>query len=84
MSKMLGIAIIYFRKNSRKVTSTFLNLVELQACIADVIVDALKQELSNRKLDIVRLVAIRTENASLMEGINNGVYPRLNTKIPHL
>lgn len=42
--KMLGIVVIYFSINDKKVVSTFLNLFELEACDAESIVNALKGE----------------------------------------
>ena len=54
-NKILGIAVIYFSKSSKKVISTFLNFITLKACITDAIVNALKQELLNRKLDLFLL-----------------------------
>ena len=68
---------MHFSKNSRKVTSTFLNLVKLEACTTDAIVDvdvdaivdviayAMKQKLSSRKLDLARPMAIGTDNVIL-------------------
>ena len=67
-------------KNSRKVTSTFLNLVELETCTVDAIVDVLRQELSNIKLDLARLIAIGTGNVNVMAQINNGVFAELKKK----
>ena len=45
VNKILGIAVIHFSKSSKKAISTFLNLIELEACTAVAIVNALKQEL---------------------------------------
>ena len=84
MNKTLKIALIYFSKSSKKVISKFLNLIELEACTADAIVNALKQELLNRKLDLAKLVAIDTDNASDMVGVNNGVFLKLKKEIPYL
>ena len=56
VNKIIGIAVIFFGKSSKKVISTFLNLIELEACTADAIVNALKQEFLNRKLDLAKLV----------------------------
>ena len=79
VNKILGIAVIYFSKSSKKVISTSLNLIELETCTADAIVYALKQELLNKKL-----VAIGTDSASVMVGVNNGVFSKLKKEIPHL
>ena len=77
VNKILGIAVIYFSKSSKKVISTFLNLIELEACTGDAIVNALKQELLNRNRDLAKLVAIGTDNAGVMVGVNNGVFLKL-------
>lgn len=82
--KMLGIVVIHFSINAKKVVSTFLNLVELEACDAESIVNALKGELKNKKLDLHNLLAIGTDNASVMIGVNNGVYQKLKKEVPSL
>ena len=77
---MLGVAIVYFSKKYNKVIYTYLCLIELDKCNADSIVKALKIELMSKQLNIKKLVAIGTDNASVMVGVHNGVYKRLKTK----
>ena len=36
------------------------------------------------KLNLQNLLAIETDNASVMVGVNNGVYAKLKVKLPHL
>ena len=82
INKMLDLAIIYFSKNSRQVTSTFSKDVELEACTVEAIFDALKQDLSKIKHDLAKLIS--TENASVMVRINNGMFAKQKKEIPHL
>ena len=80
VSKMLGVAIVYFSKKYNKVIYTYLCLIELDKCNADSIVKAIKIELMSKQLNIKKLVAIGTDNASVMVGVHNGVYKRLKTE----
>lgn len=82
--KLLGVAIIYYSKTSKKVVSTFLGVVELKECTAVGIVSSLKEKLMAMKLNFKNLVGIGTDNASVMVGINNGVYTLLKKEIPHI
>ncbi|KAF2351405.1 protein of unknown function DUF4371, partial [Trinorchestia longiramus] len=82
--KMLGIAIVYFSRNRKKIVHTFLSLVMLDSCDANGIIDALKTELANLKLNLANLIAIGTDNASVMVGVNNGVYKKLKEEVPSL
>lgn len=84
INKLLGIAVIYYSKLHEKIISTFLSLVALGKCDADGIVKAVKEELAAKKLDINSLVAIGTDNASVMVGINNGVFQKLKHDVPSL
>ena len=77
---MLGVAIVYFSKRYNKVICTYLCLIELDKCDADSIVKALKKELMSKQLNIKKLVVIGTDNASVIIGVNNGVYKRLKTE----
>lgn len=51
---------------------------------ADGIVAALRSVLDKYKLNIHNLKGIGTDNASVMVGINNGVYAKLKLEVPHL
>ena len=84
VTKMLGILVIYFSTNTGKVVSTYLGLVQLDQCNAESIVLALKRFLADKKLDLKNLTAIGSDNASVMVGINNGVYAKLKKDIPSL
>ena len=59
----------------------FLDLDELSECNADAICDALKKSLDNHGLEQQKLIAIGTDNASVMTGVNNGVYVKLKFRI---
>lgn len=84
VNKFLGITIIYLDKKIGEVVSTYLSLVEIAACDAQTITDTIKQTLLNKGLPLSKLVGIGTDNASLMVGVNNGVYKKLKEDIPSL
>ncbi|XP_023244386.1 uncharacterized protein LOC111642287 [Centruroides sculpturatus] len=74
----------YYSQNRKCITTTFLDLVPLKECNADAICEAIKFSLRNNALDLHKLVAIGTDNASVMIGINNGVYAKLKAEVPAL
>ena len=74
VNKLLGIAIVYYSNKYKMVIYTFLSLVLLEKCDALAIVNALRNELLRLKLSLKNMVAICTDNASVMIGINNGIY----------
>ena len=82
-SKLLGVFIIYHSTQQSKVISTYLGLVELDQCDSEAIVNALKLLLAKMKLNLQNLLAVGTDNASAMVGVNNGVYAKLKVKLPH-
>lgn len=84
VTKLLGIAIIYYSSKHGNIISTFLHLAELTECNAQAIVDALHDTLAKFGLNIQNLRGIGTDNASVMVGINNGVYAKLKEEVPHL
>ena len=71
--KLLGVSIIYF-SNIEKVVSTYLGLIELEACDAESIVNAIKTMLNYKELNISKLAAIGTDNASVMVLVSTVVY----------
>ena len=81
--KYLGLAIHYFSEHSQTLVSTFLHLAPLQECDANGIVDALKSSLHAYGLNLQNMIGIGTDNASVMVGINNGVYKKLK-EVPSL
>ena len=83
-TKYLGIAIIYFDSLKKKIVSTFLSLTVLEECNADGIVSALKETISSIGLNLLKLRGIGTDNASVMTGVNNGVYEKLKAEVPGL
>ncbi|XP_077276673.1 zinc finger protein 862-like isoform X1 [Temnothorax americanus] len=81
VNKLLGIVIIYYSDKQGKTISSFLALTKLEICNAEGIVNALKKTLEEMKLDLQNLLAIGTDNASVMVGINNGVYAKLKAEV---
>ena len=83
-SKLLGVSVIYHSTQQSKVISTYLGLVELDQCVAEAIVNTLKLLLARIKLNLQKLLAIGTDNTSVMVGVNNGVHAKLKVELPHL
>lgn len=84
VTKFLGIIVIYFDREMGKTISTYLTLVEITNCDAQSITDALKDAIKNKELQLKNLVGIETDNASVMVGVNNGVYQKLKLEIKSL
>ena len=71
--KLLGVSIFYYSNILKKIVSTYFGLVEIEKCDAEHIVLAIKNLLRARNLKLINLIAIGTDNARVMTGINNGV-----------
>ena len=84
VKKLLGISIIYYSHSSRKIESTYLGIVQLEKCDGLSLIKALKQLLISKKVNINNCIAIGIDNASVMVGINHGVYTKLKQEYPHL
>ncbi|KMQ87143.1 zinc finger protein [Lasius niger] len=84
VNKLLGIVIIYYSYKQGKTIASFLALTKLETCNAEGIVNTLKKTLEEMRLDLQNLLAIGTDNASVMVGINNGVYAKLKAEVPSL
>jgi len=82
--KFLGVTIMYFGRNIGKIMSTYLSLVEMEACDADAITEAVCKTIEEKGLNIKKMVGLGSDNASVMVGINNGVYKNLKEKVPSL
>ena len=82
--KLLGISIICYSDIHKKVMSTYLGLVEIEERDVENIVLAIKNLLRTKNPKLTNLIAIGTDNASVMTGINNGVYAKLKNEIPSL
>ena len=83
-SKMLGIVIRYYSDAKKCIVVTFLDLVELTECSAEAICEVLKKSIKDNGLDVQNLLALGTDNASVMTGINSGEFARLKAEVPHL
>lgn len=82
--KVLGLVIRYYSDVKQRVIVTFLDFIELKECDAKGICDALKAALRKHGLNLERLLALGTDNASVMVGINNGVHAQLKSEVPNL
>ena len=74
VSKYLGAVIRYFSDTKQTIVTTFLGLVELEGGDAKSIARAVVAFLEKCCLKKEKLLGIRTDNASVMTGINNGVH----------
>ncbi|CAG9792681.1 unnamed protein product [Diatraea saccharalis] len=79
VSKNLGIAFRYFSNSQNKVLSTFLALTPIPQADANVLAEAIIITLNDNNLKIKNSVGIGTDNASVMTGVNNGLYQILKT-----
>lgn len=82
--KVLGIVIRYFSLSNSGIVSTFLALQELKQCNAEGIASALIDGLRAKGLKPENLVGVGVDNASVMTGVNSGVYVRLRQDLPRL
>lgn len=84
VTKYLGIVIIYYSTTSQKINTSFFKIAPLTYCTADGIVCAIKETLNEFGLDYKNTLGIGADNASVMTGVNNGVYAKLKREIPGL
>lgn len=84
VQKLLGIIIIYFSESQNKIVTTFLDMPQLFDFSANGIVEVIKKTLNKYNLKLNNLIGIGIDNASVMTGINNGVYVKLKKEIPNL
>lgn len=82
--KMLGVVIIYYSKIKEEIVTTFLQLVELTTCDSDGIIAGIKEVLQIFELKIENMRGLGTDNASVMVGINNGVFKKLQQENPKI
>lgn len=82
--KFLGMSIMYFNQSEGQIVSTYLALVEMESCDSEAITDAVTSTLKNKGLDVKNMVGLGSDNASVMVGINNGVYKKMLTEVPTL
>ncbi|XP_049575131.1 zinc finger protein 862-like [Syngnathus scovelli] len=64
--------------------TVFGGIIQLTACTAQDIVQAITQFCSKHRLDMQRMVMIASDGASVMLGKHNGVVALLKRQIPHL
>lgn len=84
VTKYLAVSIIYHSAQRSDIVRTFLSLCVLNACNADGIVKTIKCTLREHDLKLDNIVGIGTDNASVMVGVNRGVYKQLKADVPHL
>ena len=84
VTKLLGLMIRYYSTQKKEIVTTFLEMCNLEDCNAEAICEAIKNCVKKHNLGLQKLLAIGTDNASVMTGINNGVYVKLKHEIPHL
>ncbi|CAH0562948.1 unnamed protein product [Brassicogethes aeneus] len=82
--KYLGCSIRYFSQKSSKIVCTSLGLGQLESANADGIIQCLLLILKKYNLKIENMQGLDTDNASVMTGVNNGVYKKLQTYNPTL
>ena len=84
VKKMLVLYIKYREKNEINYKTVFGGIIQLTACTAHDIVQAITQFYSKHGLDLQRMVMLTSDGASVMLGKHNGVAALLKRQIPHL
>lgn len=84
ITKYLGIVIIYYSTLKNTIVTTFLGLEELIECNALAILNAIKSCLTKFNLNLNNMIGLGTDNASVMVGVNNGVYKLLKDENPYI
>ncbi|KAG0428957.1 hypothetical protein HPB47_024098 [Ixodes persulcatus] len=79
-----GAVVVSYGERAGKVVFPFLRRVELANSKAQFIVDAVKMCLVWFRIDLHKMVGIGTENASVMVGVNNGLYQKLKMEVLNL
>ena len=78
--KQLCAVIRYFSTSLKKIVSTYLGLIDLQAENAVAIASTLTTFLESVGIDFMRCVGLGTDGCSVMVGNNNSVYTHLRGK----
>lgn len=86
VSKHLGVVIGYFSEKQGTILLTFFGLTELESANARGLATALVNMLEKSGIRLHNLLGIGTDNASVMAGINNGLYKILKEEygLPNL
>ncbi|XP_037811431.1 uncharacterized protein LOC119603467 [Lucilia sericata] len=84
LTKVLGLALIYFSSNLGKIVSTFLSIEELESGSAENIVIGVKNALRKFNLKTEKLVGIATDNANVMLAVNQSLKEYLPEQLEFL
>lgn len=80
VEKLLGIVIRYYSTQKNDFVTTFLTLIDVNGGKAEDLLLGLGRALKLYGLDIQKLVAVGTDNAANMTGVNNGLHKLLKNK----
>ena len=75
---------MFFSHASNNIESTYLGLAQLEKCDTSSFITVLQKILVTMNVDINNCITIGTDNASVMVGINKGVYYNLKQDNPSL
>lgn len=78
--KLLGVILRYYSYAKKQFVTTFLGLIDLAAGNADSILEGLERLMNKFNINLEKLIAIGTDNASNMTGVHNGLYQKIKTK----
>lgn len=81
---MLVLYIKFREDNNVNHKTVFGSIIQLIACTAKDIVQAITQFYTKHKLDMQRMVMLTSDGASVMLGKHNGFAALLKRQIPHL
>jgi hypothetical protein len=83
VTKLMGIVIRYYSQSRKCIVVTCLDLMEPTSCTADSICKVLKSCVKGKGLNFKKRLAIVIDNASVMFGVNNGIYSKVKADLPH-
>ncbi|XP_043272626.1 uncharacterized protein [Venturia canescens] len=81
ITKLLGMGIVYYSTQHKKIVSTFFALRKLEAHNAKSIVGAIKKSIEESDLKLEQLMAIGIDNSESMAPLNKDVYGRLKSSL---
>lgn len=82
--KYMAYCICYYNKKLQKLCTDFLGLQMVESCTAENLVAYFRSFMDECKLDLNNLIALATDGASNLCGVNNSLFALLKQQYPHL
>ena len=84
MKPHLGLVVLYYSQIEKKISSRFLELIELDSVNSDGIFEKIEKCFEQNGLAFDNLVGYGSDGANVVSGSNNSVWTRLKAKNPNL